>query len=93
MTFSSQDLPLDVKIVDGMLAIRGGIKTLAFAVTAGEKGFRVTEALVAADDILRELRREQEDGTTVVHEMLDRAALAAWENGGEGFSGVDEDDE
>ena len=35
--------------------------------------------------ILQELRHEEEDGTTLVHIMLDKAAERAVENGAEGI--------
>ena len=41
---------------------------------------------MAANDIAVELKREEEDGTTAVHKMIDKAAFDAWENGGEGFA-------
>jgi hypothetical protein len=48
---------------------------------------RVTDAALAAESIVRALRHESEDGTTLVHEMLDSAVLNAFEEGDEGFDG------
>lgn len=44
----------------------------------------VTDAAVFARELLGELQREEEDGSTVVTEMLDDAMRAAVENGCEG---------
>ena len=82
------DQPLTITIENGQLVIRVGVHTLAFAVTrgAGNEHFAITAPDRAAEEIVRELEREAEDGTTVVHTLLDKAAFAAWEQGGEGFS-------
>jgi len=48
----------------------------------------VTDIAAWRDAIIRELRREQEDGTTPVHLLLDRAVAKAFEGGEEG---VDEE--
>lgn len=85
------DAPLVVEIARGRLVISIGVNALGYAVTAGEQGLRVTDATLAAANILRELQREEEDGTTPVHKMLDKAALDAWEHGGEGFESVEGD--
>ena len=36
--------------------------------------------------MLRELQREEEDGTTPVHRLLDRVGVAALEQGSEGIA-------
>lgn len=81
-----KDSPLKVEIIDGLLSITIGVDTLAFAINNDGKtyeGFNVTNAVKFAEDVLHELEREEEDGTTVVHEMLDEAAFAAACNGSE----------
>jgi len=84
--------PLAVGVTtDGRLVVSIGIDVLAFAVNlAGTPWstapFKVTDADVAAAEIVQELTREEEDGTTPVHKLLDQAALDAWENGGQGFT-------
>ena len=90
--------PLEVAIVDGRLVISIGVKTLAHAVQleggmlyqVGDEdiatGVTITDPLTAAKEIARELKREEEDGTTLVHKLLDKAAMDAYENGGEGFA-------
>lgn len=77
---------LSVNVVDGRLEITVGIDILKYAVR-----FRgpldekiVTDTKVFAEAIALELRREEEDGTTLVHRMLDKAATNAVENGCEG---------
>lgn len=74
---------LSVKIVDGRLEITLGIDILKHAVTIGVPldEDAVTDIDLFADAIMLELRREDEDGTTLVHRMLDKAATNAVENG------------
>lgn len=84
------DEPLQVAVIGGRLVISIGVRTLAFAVanSPDHEGdpIRITDPMAAAKEIRVELVREEEDGTTEVHKLLDRAAFDAWENGGEGFS-------
>lgn len=78
------DNPLTVEIKDGCLCISIGVKTLAFAIThSPELNLNVTDFEGFAADVARELRDEQEDGTTPVHLLLDEAAAKAVENGSE----------
>lgn len=86
-----KDAVLSVGLEDDQLVIRIGIATLAFALTAADEPLRVVDARLAAEEIVRVLTDEEEDGTTPVHRLLDKAGLAAWENGGEGFAEVDGD--
>ena len=55
------------------------------------EGSRVTNTKVFSDAVLSELRSEQEDGTTLVHVMLDAAVLEAVEQGAEGVKLGDEE--
>jgi hypothetical protein len=48
---------------------------------AGPLGCRITNNDKLAEDLIRELRREEEDGTTVIPRAFDKAANAAVENG------------
>lgn len=41
-----------------------------------------------AKDVTTELTAEEEDGTTLIHKILDEALYNAAENGSEGFVGV-----
>lgn len=38
-----------------------------------------------ADEVVRELKREEENGDTVLHQAMDAALLAAVENGADGL--------
>lgn len=78
------ETPLTVEIKDECLSITVGVKTLAFAITHNpELKLNVTDAKGFAQDVLHELQREQEDGTTPVHLLLDKAADEAAEQGSE----------
>jgi hypothetical protein len=83
------DSPLSVKVEDDELVIRIGVDTLAWA---GERCpdlederyepmFRIVNATEFANDVLHELKKEEEDGTTLVHLMLDKAIVSAIEQG------------
>ena len=75
---------LTVEIKDGRLLIAIGVETLAFAITHNpELKINVTDPDGFANDLLSNLEREQEDGTTPVHLLLDKAANEAAENGSE----------
>lgn len=77
---------LKTEIKDGVLTISIGVEALAFAIEHNpEPGNEmvVTNPEKFAEDVARELNREQEDGTTVVHLMLDRAAKESCEQGSE----------
>lgn len=86
-----KDAGLTVGLEGEQLVIRIGIDTLGFALTAADEPLRVVDARLAAEEIVRELTREEEDGTTPVHKLLDKAGFDAWENGGEGFAEADSD--
>ncbi len=49
----------------------------------GEEYYRITNTIGFARDVVKELEEEQEDGTTLVHEMLDTAIEGAVEKGSE----------
>lgn len=79
---------LSVEIIGERLVISIGVNVLAFAVVQGagrEEVMVITDPFAAATGIMRELKREDEDGTTPIHTLLDKAAWDAWENGEEGF--------
>ena len=87
--------PLTVEVTGDELRISIGISTLAWAAEhspderlcwydadSGEYlSFPVTDELRFAKDVVDELLTEDEEGTTAVHLMLDRACLNAIENG------------
>ena len=85
--------PLDVAIKDNALVVSIPIDTLCFAAEQGElwpqddmmnPTARITDQAVFAKAVLRELLREEEDGTTLVHLMFDKAFSNILENGCEG---------
>lgn len=80
-----KDQILQTKIVDGKLVMSIGVDVLAFAQNNNNQfdGFDVINAEGFAKDVLAELEREEEDGTTKVHELLDEAMEAAHANGSE----------
>lgn len=92
------DRPLEVKIERDRLVISIGVKCLAFAIewapglekydekTGDFLGPKITDPLVFAKEIERQLSQEEEDGTTMVHRMIDKAAAEALEQGAEGVA-------
>lgn len=77
---------LSVEILEGRLVIAIGVDTLMTAVDGGpnapeDLGYRIDSRDGFATDILSALRDEKEDGTTLVHTMLDTATEKAL-NGG-----------
>lgn len=89
--------PLHCSIDYGVLSIEIGVEVLAFAclqsnyvwrLNGGNKTQRHTIDNVDgfARDVRYELLREAEDGTTVLHALLDKACQAAIEEGSEHFN-------
>lgn len=78
--------PLRVQIVRGRICISVGIETLAYCqnqcLNMGE--FCVTESKVFAEEMVQALKKEEEDGTTLVHELFDAAGKNVFEQGGLG---------
>ncbi len=85
-----------VSVEGNELVIRIGIATLAFAAENCDlfaeypnNSFapykKVADASALAHDVVAELNREEEDGTTPVHLLIDHAIFDAYENGSEGF--------
>ncbi len=85
-----KERPLTVRIERDELVIRIGIGTLAFS--AGEcplfyngeldrQDVRVTDPAEWASDVLCALAQEEEDGSTLVTELLDNAMSDAVDNG------------
>jgi hypothetical protein len=79
------DNPLEVSREDEIITITIGVKELCHAVVHGLQykygDVTITQQILFTDDILRELTREEEDGTTLIHRMFDKAAAEAIENG------------
>lgn len=92
---------LKVELADGKLTISVPVETLCLAATRGpyfddivvehDQEVEVTDPQVFAEAIKAELLREEEDGTTLIHRMFDKAAINAVEGGAEGIRipGVD----
>lgn len=92
-----RDAPLTVSIRDGQLRITVGIDTIKYAVEIDpslsryddETGDFIEPTLTDIDTFVvgmqRALEREDEQGSTLVHQILDQAALWAIEQGAEGI--------
>ena len=89
---------LEVHIIDGQLVVRIGVETLAWAsdhsdfstpyddkVGAFVPKWKVIDQLEFAKDVARELRREEEDGSSLLTNVLDKAIEAAIEQGSLGI--------
>lgn len=79
---------LIVEHVAGQVHISVGVKTLAHAVTVGRYGMRplsVTDPAVFAGEVVSVLKQEEEDGSTLIHGLFDKAASIAADQGAEGL--------
>ncbi len=97
-TRSNEDQNLTVAVEDARLVISIGIKSLAVVALSGDyfgahDVDAVTDVPGFAEEMRRQLLREKEDGTTLVHEMFDQAAQAVDEDGFEGIKQPPDDDE
>lgn len=96
---SNEDQDLTVAVEDDRLVISIGVKALSVVALTGDHFGNhpmdaVTDITGFAEEMKRKLLREEEDGTTLIHRMLDEAAQAVDEDGFEGINGpVDEDDD
>lgn len=52
-----------------------------------EHSLKVTAPALLAHELVHELNREEEDGTTLVHLMMDKAVIRATEDGAFGIEG------
>lgn len=88
-------MPLRAAYVDGVLDMRVGAKTFRFAaenhpdlwdecLPRGAPNVTITDLDAFARAVIGEINREDEDGSTLLTRMLDKAILAAVENGCEG---------
>lgn len=79
--------PRSIEVKDGELIIRIGVDVLPVAHeycnTPTTEKFRIINEEGFARDVAYELRREEEDGTTLVCEMIDKAIERAINNGSE----------
>ncbi len=90
------ELPLRCFVDGNQVVFRIGINTLVWAAEHcpklhdGERHseppyIKVVDALSLAGDVVAEVNREEEDGSTPLHLMLDNAIFNACENGSIGF--------
>lgn len=92
------DHRLDVAIERGALVVRIGIGTLAHAVTYADwanpydeatgdyvRSFAITDAPQFAADVLHEMLREREDGSTPLSDFIDRMSEEAINQGSIGL--------
>lgn len=87
VTNAKMSQQLSVVIEGGQLKISIGIALLAFAVQSQDswpEEFAVVDLREFAKSMARQLQREEEDGTTPVHRMLDAAADEVLERGDDG---------
>ena len=86
--------PLKVRITGGVLTISIGVETLKYVAEHHEEFWQpqtdkyalvVSNVNQFAKDVRNELEREEEDGSTPVHLMLDKAIYQAVEQGSEGI--------
>ncbi len=80
------------KIEGKSIVVKFGISNLKRIVEGGPNGdlFKVTDSKEFAKEVVRALNDEEEDGTTILHRVLDDATLTAFENGAEGCKEVDD---
>ena len=87
--------PLDCTIEDDALVVRIGINTLAMAAEWNPRaceGYRdgpyckVVDVGELARDVRNELLREEEDGSTPLHHLIDRCCENAMDNGSLAFA-------
>lgn len=89
-----KDFGLKIELKGQKVIIAIGISALAYATTHGEwfehfdpdgeKMLKIEDEFEWARGIVWELLAEDEDGTTLVHQMFDKAAQNHYEGGGEG---------
>ena len=91
---SKRTAPLEVTLKSGQITISIGVKTLFRACEEVFDGLVVDNESAFSKEVLRTLKDEEEDGTTLVHRMFDNAIREAIEQGAEGVGDPsDVDDE
>lgn len=85
-----RDHGLTAEIIDGKVIISIGINVLAHACEFGHPDnqadeFKIVDNDEFAKDILNEITREEEDGTTPLHRLFDQATSAAIDQGSLGI--------
>lgn len=78
-------------IEDGSIVIRVSLDALpmvlegAWAMRKFDTRYKITDASEFAKELTRALNREDEQGTTAIHEMFDQAIIDCLENGAFGI--------
>lgn len=90
-TPTGKDQPLKAEVVDGRIVISVGVETLKFCHNETEKqsegirgfgsGFFITEAEEFAKDVVRELKREREDGSSPLTDLFDKFTIESANQG------------
>lgn len=92
MNIERAETDLDVRVIKNVLTIKIGAKRLATALEAnphlynpetGRAAYRVKNKQKFSEEVCSALLDEEEDGTTLVHKMLDEAMNNAIEQGSE----------
>ena len=83
-----EDKNLIVEVKEDVLSISIGIEILCHACGVG-RGYgrgdiKITNKKLFIENFARQLESEEADGSTLVHEMFDRAVTAMLENGEHG---------
>lgn len=90
---SDDELPLSCTMIDGAIVIWVGEKALAHATNINPKLYdperdcglyAVTDHAAFAKEVVRKLKQEGEDGSTMLTDVLDRAVYEAINDGAEG---------
>ena len=82
---------LTVNIEKDELVIRIGGGIIAHAVTHSDywpEGYKIADKKLFLTELVDQLLREDEDGTTAVHVMLDKASLELIESGAQSIDQV-----
>jgi hypothetical protein len=97
MASAKRDTPLQAGIENDQLVIRIGIDTLHYSAehcpllydgtveNCDPPYCKVLDKRELARDVIMELFREREDGSSPISDLLDEAILAAMEDGSEAF--------
>lgn len=83
----------NAEIEGDQIVIRVGIPHLPHAVSVAPTayGFKVTDVSIFAAQLVRALNREDEDGSTPIHRMFDRAFEDVIESDGDGIDDNEEE--
>lgn len=95
------DAPIAGKadLVDGEIVIRLPVDNLGCALEGAwalhyiDAHFTVTDPQAFAKEVMRSLNNEDEQGTTLIHRMFDKAMLDAIEQGAEGVEELPGDED